>query len=105
MLVSYNCREKLTGHKIERPVTSFEGHPCLTKFHLMASALFWPMLQGSREGTVYFCGSTVTPGNGHDLSYLSGLVAAGACGAAFPYQEHRHAAADYDKLKGMMMWG
>ena len=34
---------------------------------------------------MYFCGSTVTPGNGHDLSFLSGLVAASECGADFPY--------------------
>jgi hypothetical protein len=105
MLVSYNCRKKLDGCKIERPVTSFEGHPCLTKFHLMASALFWPMLQGSREGSVYFCGSSITPGNGHDLSYLSGLVAAGQIGAEFPYEHHEAAAADYQKLRGMMLWG
>ena len=104
MLVSYNCRDKLKGHTIERPVTSFEGHPCLTKFHLAASNIAWPLLQGSRGGTVYFCGSTVTPGNGHDLSLLSGMVAASECGAAFPYAGEEYPANDFSKLRGMMMW-
>jgi len=104
MLVSYNCKEKLKDSPTERPVTSFEAHPCLTKFHLAASNLFWPMLQGSRGGTVYFCGSTVTPGNGHDLSFLSGLVAASECGADFPYMDEPNAAGDFEKLRNMMMW-
>jgi len=104
MLVSYNCHDKLHGLPTERPVTSFEAHPCLTKFHLAASNLFWPLLQGSRGGTVYYCGHTVTPGNGHDLSLLSGLVAAAECGAEFPYLGDKNAAGDFEKLRKMMMW-
>jgi predicted NAD/FAD-dependent oxidoreductase len=104
MLVSYNCREKLEKEPTERPVTSFEAHPCLTKFHLAASNLLWPLLQGSRGGSVYFCGSTVTPGNGHDLSLLSGLVAAAECGAEFQFQDDAKAAGDFSKLRRMMMW-
>jgi len=104
MLVSYNCLDKLADHHVERNVTSYQAHPCLTKFHLMASALFWPMFQGSRQGTVFFCGSTITPGNGHDLSFLSGLVAAAECGAEFPYAGNERALGDFFKLRKMMTW-
>ena len=88
MLVSWNCRERIEqgGGVTERPVTSFEAHPCLSMGQLAACTMLWPMAQGSRGGTAYFCGSAVTPGNGHDLSFLSGLVAASELGAEFPYE-------------------
>ena len=105
MLVSWNCREKLeaANAKTERPVTSHEAHPCLSKWQLAACTLLWPRAQGSRNGSTYFCGSAVTPGNGHDLSFLSGLVVAGELGAEFPYSSCVEAHEDYLKLRKMMI--
>ena len=65
-----------------------EAHPCLTMTNLALSNVVWPWLQGMQQGRVYFCGSYVTPGNGHDLSMLSGLVVANKIGAKYPFQNN-----------------
>ena len=41
------------------------------------------LVQGRRG--VYFCSNWTAPGNGHDLSCVSGLVVAGAIGAPYPF--------------------
>ncbi len=65
----------------------------------------WPRLQGLHGGALYFAGSSVTPGNGHDLSLLSGLVVAAAVGAPFPFVENEAALSDFHALQGMMGLG
>ena len=77
------------------------SHPCFsTRNLLIFGALRW--IQG-RHG-VYYCGSYSTPGNGHDLSLLSGLVAASAaCGAPYPFEETPGAARDFRLLRGLML--
>lgn len=55
------------------------------------------------EGGLYFCGSYMTPGNGHDLSLLSGFVAASALGAPFPFFRDADANADYLRLRSMLL--
>eukprot|EP00937_MAST-01D_sp_MAST-1D-sp2_P000463 g463.t1 len=105
MLVSYNCRAKLKAMPaahFERNVTGREAHPCLTMRNLLLSSLLWPWLQGLHRGTAFFCGSAVTPGNGHDLSLLSGLVVARAIGAAFPFGGNAAACFDFKALQAMM---
>jgi predicted NAD/FAD-binding protein len=107
MLVSYNCDAKLAHSDeahLERGVTSREGHPCLTTTHMAMSNLLWPGLQGSQAGRVFFCGSAVTAGNGHDLSMLSGLVVAHEIGAKYPFQYDAGATEDFQRLQGMMLW-
>ena len=105
MLVSYNCRERLrdspSGH-FERNVTGREAHPCLTMANLMLSSVVFPRLQGMHDGALFFAGSSVTPGNGHDLSLLSGLVVAGAIGAAFPFPRNRASRSDFGSCADMM---
>ena len=58
---------------VQRLVDNSGSHPSFsTRNLLIAFALRW--VQG--RGGVYYCGSYTTPGNGHDLSLLSGLCAA-----------------------------
>lgn len=58
--------------------------------------------QGMHDNVVYFAGSAMTPGNGHDLSFLSGLIVAKKLGAAYPFAHSPAAAADFERLRGLM---
>lgn len=102
MFVSYNVRDKLKDEDCEWTSTSREAHPSLTTWQLFASQMLWPRLQGSRQKTTYFCGSAVTPGNGHDLSLLSGIITATELGATYPFKTKK-AIEDFNKLKAMML--
>eukprot|EP01047_Picozoa_sp_COSAG01_P038092 COSAG01_NODE_3069_length_6640_cov_2.893441_8_plen_162_part_00 len=46
-----------------------------------------------------------TPGNGHDLSLLSGLVAAHCIGAPYPFASYYAAARDFELLRSIMVGG
>ena len=59
-------------------------------------------LQGMHDGVVYFAGSAMTPGNGHDLSFLSGLIIAKKLGAEYPFAKHSAAASDFERLRSLM---
>jgi len=102
MLVTYNADKKLENEDTEWTVTSREAHPCLTTWQMFASNVLWPLLQGTRHQQTYFCGSACTPGNGHDLSFLSGLVAASQLGGDFPFDYDPNAKADFERLRSMM---
>ena len=59
-------------------------------------------LQG--RGGVYYCSSFTTPEGGHDLSFLSGLVAARSVGAEYPFPlDGSPAVADYHLMQRMML--
>jgi len=58
------------------------------------------LVQG-RQG-MYYCGNWTTPGNCHDMSFLSGTVCATAIGAAYPFPEAVEAKKDYERLRGLM---
>ncbi|GBG31197.1 L-amino-acid oxidase [Hondaea fermentalgiana] len=105
MLVSYNADSKLdaAGTDAEWVSTSREAHPCLTLFQLASSVVCWPFLQGARNGQTYFCGSAVLPANGHDLSFLSGVVAANELGAPYPFAHDPTAHDDYLRLRKLML--
>ncbi|KAJ9465449.1 hypothetical protein DIPPA_08706 [Diplonema papillatum] len=63
------------GGKVVGTVDNSYAHPVLSaKAMALASSL--ALLQGRHR--LFFCGSYATPGNGHDLSHLSGLAAASA---------------------------
>lgn len=105
MLVTYNADDKLdkAGTQADWVSTSREAHPCLTLFQLTSSVTGWPVLQGSRQGQTYFCGSAVLPANGHDLSFTSGVVAATQLGAPYPFEYDRDAHEDYMRLRSLML--
>ena len=51
---------------------------------------------------MYFAGSAITPGNGHDLSFLSGLIVAKKLGAEYPFADDPAAASDFERLRVLM---
>lgn len=60
------------------------GHPDLSHRNGMITQ-FMNLIQGRRG--IYYCSNWVAPGNGHDLSCVSGLVVAHAIGAAYPFDD------------------
>ena len=52
---------------------------------------------------IYFCGSLATPGNGHDLSFCSGMAVAVKIGAEYPFQDEGDACLeDFHLLRKLM---
>lgn len=53
---------------------------------------------------MYYCGSYTTPGNGHDLSLLSGFVIADLIsgGGSYPFKGKEKACEDFERLKKIM---
>jgi len=100
MLVSYNgSTTPDPAHRLAT-VDNRSAHPELSIGNL-ARALLWRFLQG-KDG-LYYCGSLATPGNGHDLSLLSGLVVAEAIGADYPFAADAEARADFERLRRLML--
>jgi predicted NAD/FAD-binding protein len=97
MLVSYDGRPASAG---ERVIDNRRAHPSTSSANLVR-ALLYRYLQG-RDG-LYYCGSYATPGNGHDLSLLSGLVVAEQLGAPYPFAGDREAWGDFCRLRRMML--
>ena len=85
---------------VEGAVSNLGAHPCFSTRNLLVFGLL-RFLQG--RDRVFFCGSYTTPGNGHDLSLLSGLVAAEAAGAAYPFGPGPRQ--DFELLRAMMIGG
>jgi hypothetical protein len=53
---------------------------------------------------MHYCGSFTTPEGGHDLSFLSGLVAARSIGAAYPFAlDDSPAVSDYQQMQRIML--
>jgi hypothetical protein len=84
MLVTYNPHREIDPSLVVGEVRNRANHPCLSVQNL-ALAFLLRLLQGGHSGSHYFCGAHTTPGNGHDLSLLSGLIAANAIGAEYPF--------------------
>jgi predicted NAD/FAD-binding protein len=60
------------------------------------------LVQGRRG--IHYCGSFTTPEGGHDLSFLSGLVAARSVGAAYPFAlDDSAAVADYHQMQRILL--
>ena len=51
---------------------------------------------------VFYATNYAPPGNGHDLSCLSGLVCAHAIGAAYPFESNDLAKLDFERLQDSM---
>lgn len=98
MMVSYNLSNP--PKTAERTLSNELAHPCLSRSNL-ARAWLLRALQG--RASTYWCGSYATPGNGHDLSLLSGLVVARALGAAYPFARTPPAFADFQRLSSFML--
>jgi predicted NAD/FAD-binding protein len=110
MLVTYNPQTKIDPALVVGEVQNEANHPCLNVVNL-ALAFLLRLLQGGHAGSHYFCGAHTTPGNGHDLSLLSGLIAANAIGAEYPFDQagegvdkvlEAKAHADFGRLQAIM---
>lgn len=100
MLVYYNKPKTLRLTHQQRVISNRRAHPDMSTGNL-ARALGYRFLQG-KDG-LYYCGSCATPGNGHDLSLLSGLVIAAQLGGSYPFSGDPEARADFLRLRRIML--
>jgi predicted NAD/FAD-binding protein len=99
MLVTYNQPADEPLEDVQGEVHNINNHPCLCTGNLVLVFVL-RLVQGTRG--LFFCGAHTTPGNGHDLSLLSGLAAANRIGAGYPFERNAQAAADFGRLRAMM---
>jgi predicted NAD/FAD-binding protein len=99
MLVTFNSKKAIGSvqKRIELP------HPThtmsLRNLIIMSMMRF---VQG-KDG-MHYCGTFTTPEGGHDLSFMSGLVAANAIGAPYPFSlDNPIAVADFNQMQRMML--
>lgn len=81
------CPHKWRSIDPEKTLTTFSApraHPDLSQRNGMITQ-FLNLIQGRRG--IYYCSNYVAPGNGHDLSCVSGLVVANAIGAKYPFDD------------------
>ncbi len=102
MLVYYNKPAGRALARVERVITNRRAHPVLSRANLLRVGLI-RFLQGKDH--LHYCGSYATPGNGHDLSLLSGLAVAERLGAPYPFLDDERARADFGRLKRLMFGG
>ena len=100
MLVYYGKPEARSLAGAVRTFSNRGGHPELSHGNLLVARRL-RRLQG--HGRLYYCGSYTTPGNGHDLSLLSGFVAASALGAPHPFAVDAGCAEDFRLLRRLML--
>ena len=75
------------------------AHPLYSGWNVMAM-LSLRLVQG-KDG-IYYCSNWTTPGNCHDMSFLSGLVCAHAIGAKYPFEENGEAKKDFHRMRDLM---
>ncbi|KAL9182567.1 hypothetical protein ACHAXT_013219 [Thalassiosira profunda] len=75
------------------------AHPLYSGWNVMAM-LSLRLVQG-RDG-IYYCSNWTTPGNCHDMSFLSGLACANAIGAGYPFKGEVEARKDFERLRDLM---
>jgi hypothetical protein len=102
MLVTYAPSDqpapKIDEKKIYGKIDNRRAHPSLSFRNQMISLLI-RLVQG--ENGMYFCGNSVTPANGHDLSLISGFAVAELIGAKYPFEDNASALKDYNRFKTM----
>lgn len=99
MLVTFNSRKAID--KVQKRVELPHPTHTVSLRNLVIMSLI-RHIQG-KEG-LYYCGTFTTPEGGHDLSFMSGLVAAHAVGAPYPFsQDNRDAIADFRQMEKMML--
>ena len=99
MLVTFNSRKAIG--KVEAEIELPNATPRLSPGNL-SNVLMMRFIQG--RGGIHYCGSLTTPEGGHDLSFVSGLVAARSIGAAYPFAlDDSAAVADYQQMQRIML--
>jgi len=99
MLVTFASRKAIG--KVEAQIDLPNATHALNLGNL--SRMMLMRLLQARRG-MHYCGSFTTPEGGHDLSFLSGLVAARSIGAAYPFElDDSPAVADYHQMQRIML--
>ncbi|CAF1451866.1 unnamed protein product [Rotaria magnacalcarata] len=102
MFVTYSPYDQpapqIDKKKIFGTVDNRQAHPSLS-LRNQAISLLIRLVQG--ESGMYFCGCSVTPANGHDLSLISGFAVAELIGAEYPFADNLYALRDYNRFKRM----
>ena len=106
MYVTYNCSSEQRQRSIGMPLGEVDNswaHPQLSMAS-MAVSMAMPLLQGRANAS--YCASYTTPGNGHDLSLLSGLVVARSLTGYYPFEAEAGVAerSDFAALASIMDW-
>ena len=101
MLISHALGEgkSIDEKKIVGTANHARAHPLYSGWNVMAM-LSLRLVQG-KDG-IYYCSNWTTPGNCHDMSFLSGLVCAHAIGAKYPFEKDGEAKKDFHRLRDLM---
>lgn len=99
MLVTFNSRKAID--KVQKRVDLPHSVHAVSLRNLLIMSMS-RYLQG-KDG-LYYCSTFTTPEGAHDLSFMSGLVAAQAAGAPYPLRrDNREAVADFNLMQKMML--
>jgi predicted NAD/FAD-binding protein len=99
MLVTFNSKKPID--KVQKRIDL--PHPTHTmSLRNLLIMLLVRFMQGKEN--VYYCGTFTTPEGGHDLSFMSGLVAAHCIGAPYPFsRDDASAVADFNQMQRIML--
>ncbi|MEM7138398.1 MAG: FAD-dependent oxidoreductase [Myxococcota bacterium] len=99
MLVTFNSNKPV--ERVRKKIDLHHPNHTLSLRNLIIMSAM-RFLQG--KNGLYYCGTFTTPEGGHDLSFMSGLVAARAVGAPYPLRRpSSEALADYRQMQRMML--
>jgi len=99
MLVTFNSRKAID--KVQKRVDLPHSVHAVGLRNLIIMSMS-RYLQG--KNGLYYCSTFTTPEGAHDLSFMSGLVAAQAIGAPYPFSGDNHdAVADFRLMQKMML--
>lgn len=99
MLVTFNSRKSIDKVQQRVPLPHSVHAVSLRNLLIMSMSRY---LQG--KNGIYYCSTFTTPEGAHDLSFMSGLVAASAIGAPYPFAgEDVDALADFRLMQKMML--
>ena len=98
MLVTFNSSNPI--REVEAECDLPRANPTLSLRNL-TNVILLRHIQGRRG--IHYCGSYTTPEGAHDLSFLSGLVAARAIGADYPFPSDEAAVRDYYQMQRLML--
>lgn len=101
MLISHALGEgkEIDPSKIRGTGNHARAHPLYSGWNV-AAQLSLRLIQG-KDG-VFYCSNWTTPGNCHDMSLLSGFIAAHAVGAEYPFPDNKEAKKDFNRLRDLM---
>ena len=99
MLVTFNSHKAI--EKVQQRVDLPHSVHSVSLRNLIIMSLS-RYLQG--KNGIYYCSTLTTPEGAHDLSFMSGLVAAQAVGAPYPFSaDNINAVADFQLMQKMML--